>query len=251
MTKFRHLALAALLLVGSAPALAQDAAATPDFTVTGGVTGVSQYRFRGVSLSDEDPALQGTINVNHSSGFYVGAWSSMIDGFGELGGSNLELDLYAGYGREIGGGLKLDGGLLYYAYPGSEGGDFEFFEPYLSLTAPLGTAALKVGAAWAPSQDAIGNESNLYLFADPSFSIPNTPVTLKAHLGRSMGDSFLTLGGSNYWDWLVGADVKLFGPLTAGVAYVDTSLDSGDVGFDSYLKDQVDSAIVFSLGATF
>ncbi len=253
MLPFRHLALSLALLVSTAPAFAHDepAAPTPAFTVTGGVTGVSQYRFRGVSLSNEDPAIQGTINLNHSSGFYAGAWASSLDGFGELGGSNLELDLYAGYGREIGGGVKVDGGLLYYAYPGSTGGDFEFFEPYLSVTAPVGPGAIKVGAAYAPKQDAIGDEDNLYLYADPSISIPNTPVTLKAHLGRSMGDSFLTFSGQNYWDWMVGADVKLIGPLTAGVAYVDTSLKSRDLGFDSSLRDQVDSAVVFSLSASF
>ena len=251
MLRFRHLALTFALLVSTAPAFAQDAAPTPAFTVTGGVTGVSQYRFRGVSLSDEKPAIQGTINLNHASGFYVGTWASSLAGFGDFGGSHMEIDLYAGYGKEIASGVKLDGGVLYYVYPGVKGFDTDFFEPYLSVTAPVGPAAIKIGATYAPKQNAIGDKDNLYVYADPSFAVPNTPITLKAHIGRSMGESTLTFGGQNYWDWMVGADVKLIGPLTAGVAYVDTSLKASDLGFDSYLRDQVDSAIVVTLGASF
>lgn len=89
----------------ASPALAQQtddttnsvAEAPPALTVTGGATLASQYRFRGISLSDEKAAIQGTINVNHDSGFYAGLWASSLDGFGELGGSNVELDLYGGY----------------------------------------------------------------------------------------------------------------------------------------------------------
>ncbi len=261
MTNFKAVALAATLVLGATPAIAQEEPAAPaapaaaaepasEFTVSGGVTGVSQYRFRGIALSDEDPALQGTLNINHKSGFYVGAWGSSLAGLGDFGGSSIEVDLYAGYGAEVLPGVKLDGGVLYYWYPGVDEFDTDFFEPYLSVSGALGPVTVQVGAAFAPSQDAIGNESNLYLYGDPSIGIPGTPITLKAHLGRSMGDSVLTFGGENYWDWSIGADVKLFGPLTAGVAYVDTSLDEDNVG-PGYLRDQVDSAIVFSIGASF
>ena len=253
MLNLKSVALGATLMLAATPAFAHEEAAapTPDLTVTGGVTGVSQYRFRGISLSDEDPALQGTINVNHKSGFYAGAWGSSLAGLGDFGGSSIEVDLYAGYGTEIVPGVKVDAGVLYYWYPGVDGFDTDFFEPYASVTGSIGPVNVKVGAAFAPSQDAIGNESNLYLFADPSIGIPGTPVTLKAHIGRSSGDSFLTLGNDDYIDWSIGADVKLFGPLTAGIAYVDTDLDNDDVGFNNFLRDQVDSAIVFSIGASF
>jgi uncharacterized protein (TIGR02001 family) len=255
MLNLKSVALGATLMLAATPAFAQEEAAAPapDFTVTGAVTGVSEYRFRGVSLSEEDPALQGTINVNHSSGFYVGAWASSLKGdlgtfFGE---ASTEVDLYAGYSTEVAPGVKIDAGVLYYWYPGVDAFDTDFFEPYASVTGSIGPVNVKVGAAFAPKQDAIGDESNLYLYADPSIGIPGTPVTLKAHIGRSSGDSFLTLGNEDYLDWSIGADVKLFGPLTAGVAYVDTDLDKDDVGFDNFLRDQVDSAIVFSISASF
>ena len=227
---------------------ATDAAAEP-ITITGGVTLASQYRFRGISLSNEDVAIQGTINVNHESGLYAGLWSSSIDGFGELGGSNVELDLYAGYKTKVTDALTLDAGLLYYAYPGSKGGDFEFFEPYANISGTVRPATAKVGVAYGWEQDGLGGNSNVYVFGDLGAAIPTTPVTLKAHLGYSKGDTPLTPSG-DYLDWLVGADV-VYKNLTLGVAYVDTDLTGAQAARGGATKDIVDEAVVFSLTAAF
>lgn len=222
---------------------------TPPLTITGSAGLVSQYRFRGISLSDEKLAVQGTVNLNHESGLYAGLWSSSLDGFGELGGSNVELDLYAGYKKQIGSGLTLDAGLLYYAYPGSTGGDFEFLEPYANISGTIGPATAKVGVAYAWDQDALTGNSNIYLFGDVASAIPNTPVTLKAHLGYSKGDTPLTPSG-DYLDWLIGADLTVR-TLTLGVAYVDTSLSGAEAAMGGATRDIVDSAVVFSLSAAF
>src|SRR6476620_458456 len=68
-------ALAASVLA-AAPALADETAPPSEFIVSGNVALVTDYRFRGLSQSSGDPAIQGGINVNHSSGLYVGVWSS-------------------------------------------------------------------------------------------------------------------------------------------------------------------------------
>jgi uncharacterized protein (TIGR02001 family) len=239
-------------------ALAASAFSTPVFaqadapralTVTGGVTLASQYRFRGISLSDEQVALQGTINLNHESGLYAGVWASSLDGFGELGGSNLELDLYAGYRRQVADGVTADVGLLYYAYPGSSGGDFEFFEPYANVTVTHGPVTGKVGIAWAPSQDGIGNNSNRYVYGDLSLAIPSTPVTLTGHLGNSHGQTTLTPSG-DYVDWSLRASVA-WRNLSVGVAYVDTNLSGAEAVSGGATRDIVDGAVVATLTASF
>src|SRR5262245_3829130 len=51
------------------------------FSVNGGATVVSDYRFRGISQTDKDFALQGTISVSHKSGFYATVWGSSIDDY--------------------------------------------------------------------------------------------------------------------------------------------------------------------------
>lgn len=228
---------------------AEPASGVSPFSVTGGITLVSQYRFRGISLSDEQPALQGTITLSHDSGAYAGLWSSTIDGFGERGGSNAEVDLYAGYATTVASGIKLDGGLLYYAYPGSRGGDFEFFEPYASVSGTLGPATAKAGVAYAWDQDALGGNSNLYVYGDLSGGLPGSPFTLKAHLGFSKGDTRLSPGG-DYYDWLVGADYTR-GNATLGIAYVNTDLSRAGARRAGIARDIVDGALVASLGIAF
>lgn len=244
-------AAAATLLLAPASVAAQSTPPPPPpaFTVTGGVTIASQYRFRGISLSDEHAALQGTINLNHSSGFYVGTWSSLLDGFGELGGSNLEVDLYGGWRHPVGHGVSVDAGLLYYAYPGSKGGDFEFFEPYANVTVTRGPVTAKAGVNYAWSQAALANNSNRYLYGELSLAIPHTPVTVTSHLGNSRGATPLTPSG-DYVDWSLGATVTWHN-LTAGIAYVDTNLSAAEAAQGGATRDIVDGAVVATLSANF
>ena len=240
----RSVILAAAALLAASPA-----AAKPALKFSGGVTLVSQYRFRGIGLSDQKPALQGTLNLSHDSGLYAGAWGSGLEGFGELGGSKLELDLYAGYKHELLPGATLDVGLLYYAYPGSTGGNFEFFEPYANVSGAVGPGTAKLGIAFAPSDKAIGGNSNLYSFADYALPINGTPIAINSHIGYSKGRTTLTPGG-NYFDWSLGASAT-WRNFTAGVSYVDTSISRRDAHAAGATPGIVDSAVVFSLGASF
>lgn len=247
-----------VLLAAAAATLfltANNAAAQPsdgpahDFTITGSVTLASQYRFRGISLSDEHAALQGTVSLNHRSGLYAGFWSSMLDGFGELGGSNLEVDLYGGWRHPVGHGVTVDVGLLYYAYPGSKGGDFEFFEPYANVSATFGPVTAKVGADYAWSQAALANNANRYIYGELSAAIPHIPVTLTGHIGNSHGRTPLTPSG-DYVDWSLGASVAWHN-LSLGVAYVDTDLSASEAAQGGATRDIVDGAVVATLTASF
>jgi len=238
----KKIMLAVALSTVAAPALAQDEAAGP-ISVSGSVALVSDYMFRGVSQSDEAMAIQGGLTVSHESGFYVGTWASNLAGWGTFGGSNMELDLYGGYSRSI-GAAKVDAGLTWYMYP--NGADkTDFAEIYFKLSGDLGPASALVGVAYAPSQEALGNwsntpqsalgdkEDNLYIWTDIAGAVPGTPITLKGHLGYSDGNPGLGPNGTSvaptgsYWDWTLGADLAL-GPVTVGVAYVDTSITNAD-----------------------
>ncbi len=218
------------------PAEAKDVGS--GLAVSGGVSLVSDYRFRGLSLSDEDPAVQGTINLSHDSGFYVGTWASSIEDSPVFG--HTEVDLYAGWNREIASGTSLDVGIAYYVYPNGEDafGNSDFAEPYAKLSHTLGPVKATVGTAYAWNQSAIGGADNLYLFGDVSAAIPSTPFTLKAHAGHT--DGSLAPSGE-YLDWSLGADAVV-GPVTLGIAYVDTDLPSGH---------GTDAGLVLSVGAAF
>ncbi len=194
-------------------------------TVTGGATLVSDYRFRGISQTDKRFAIQGTVTAQHSSGFYGTVWGSSIDDY-VYNGADAEIDLSAGY-RGTTNGTTFDVGVLYYSYPGSGGIDSDFFEPYASVSHTLGPVTGKASAAYAPKQSALsignGRQDNLYLAGDLSAGVPGTPISITAHLGRTFGPSYLSIGRA-YTDWGLGATYATSG-LTFGVAYVDTDDD--------------------------
>ena len=254
------------------PAMAQDTDPPKSVTVSGSVALVTDYRFRGVSQSDLEPALQGGFTISHKSGFYVGTWASNLAGWGTFGGPNLEVDVFGGYKHKLGGG-DIDVGLAWYMYPGGAAST-DFAEPYVKLSGTIGPASLLAGVAYAPPQRALGNfsatpfsrgqaEDNIYLWGDASIGIPKTPLTAKLHFGYSDGnpglgpnDTSVAPTGS-YADWMIGLDGKL-GPLTLGVAYVDTDISRADAArlqpnFSSTRTGGsiADSQVVFSISAGF
>ena len=242
MTLYRSLLFIASITMAG-PALAQETDPPAPVTISGGVTAVSDYRWRGVSLSNEDLAIQPSITIEHESGLYGTLWGSNIDDTPVYG--DVEVDFYAGYAREVAPGLTLDAGVAYYWYPDGQG-DSDFFEPYASLAGTLGPAEAKVGMAYAWNQAALGDEDNLYLFGDLAVGVPTTPVTLNAHLGHSTGSLGYRSGG--YWDWSVGADMAV-SMFTLGVRYVDSDLDrlTGVPAADTLY----DAAVLFSIGVNF
>ena len=106
-------------------AFAETAAPQSPHTFTGNVTLASEYRFRGISQTYKQPAIQGGFDYAHASGFYAGTWASNVNGSLTAGGptytnGNMEWDFYGGYKGKFSDDLGYDVGLLYYYYPGAE-----------------------------------------------------------------------------------------------------------------------------------
>lgn len=277
--KFASAAVLAAVVV-AAPAAAQDAEVTPDFKASGSVALVTDYRFRGVSQSDKGFAIQGGITGSHKSGAYAGFWASNLAGWGTFGGPNVELDLFGGIKFPVGAGA-LDVGLTWYMYPGGAK-KTDFAEPFIKLSGTAGPVSLLAGVAYAPKQQSLGawyftgaayqtgipddefaKDDNLYLWGDISSGIPDTGITLKAHIGYSDGNPGLGPNGTSvaptgsYWDWLIGVDYAL-GPVVFGVAYVDTDISLRDSAYllpnFSSTKDGssiAGSKVLFSISAAF
>ena len=86
--RFTTLLLGGIALAAATPAFAQDDTAPPkEVTVSGSVGLTNDYRFRGVSQSDENLAVQGGITITHKSGLYIGTWGSNLAGWGTFGGN--------------------------------------------------------------------------------------------------------------------------------------------------------------------
>lgn len=126
---------AALAVIGSAPVLAEDS----PHSISANIGAVSNYIWRGVTQTDDGPAVQGGVDYGHNSGFYLGTWVSNVD-FG-TSKPNYELDLYGGYGGEV-GEFGYDLNTIYYAYPDADG-DANFWEIGASGTWKMLTAGFQ------------------------------------------------------------------------------------------------------------
>lgn len=202
------------------PAFAQEEAAEEaegPITVSGGIAAVSDYRFRGVSLSDKDFAVQPYLTISHESGFYVGAWGSNI---ADNAGDDLEIDLYAGFAG--GEAVTYDLGVTYYMYPGVS--SFNYAEIIGKVGTTVGPATVGAMLAYAPSQDGTGNTDNVYLGTNATIALPDSPISITGSVGYEDG-AF----GDDKIDWSLGLTAAVSG-FTIGASYVDTNRFVGGLG---------------------
>lgn len=220
---------AALLVATPAAAQDFDTGVPSAVTVEGSATARTDYRFRGVSQSDEEPAAQASVAVRHESGLAAGAFLSTQQGRDRndplFGTGDVRAELFASYSRPLTSGLRGEMGATAYLFPDRLAGrDSNFVEPYAALSYDLGPAQARVTAAWAPAgQDALGRDDSFYLSGDLVVGVPTTPFTVTAHLGRTEG-SLARRGGfldDDRVDWSVGVE-GVRGPFVGGLRYVDT-----------------------------
>lgn len=187
-------AAAAATLFAASAASAQ----TPDVAWNVAVT--SDYVFRGFSQTDEDPAIQGGVDVTFGSGFYAGAWASNVD-FGD--DTDAEVDIYGGYRTEA-AGFALDFGVIGYLYVNPpSGSDYDYVE--FKAAASRAVGPVTVGAAVYFSPDFFGlDEEATYVEANASFT-PAPKWTVSGALGYQALDV-----NDDYTTW------------NAGVAYAIT-----------------------------
>lgn len=221
-TLARAVALSSLLplsaLAQSDPP-ADPASTQAHWSIRGSVTAMSDYVWRGVSQTQEDPAVQAEINLEHASGFYVGLWASSIDftGVGEEDdGIDYELDGYLGWSGELRPGLDLDLVLTRAAYPSARKG---FDYDYTELEGTLSFAEhYHVGLAYSPDIFGLGGKG-YYWNAGGEWPLGDSGFGLKAQLGHyDLQDA----AGDSYNDYLLGL-TREFGPVKAELQYTDTS----------------------------
>ena len=196
-----------VLLALACPAAA---AAEGGVDLSANVGVVSDYRFRGLSLSDRRPALQGGMDLEAGMGLFAGTWASTI---ADYGGANVELDVYGGYAGSLAGiDYRLSANA--YFYPG--GRDVDYVEFRLEAEREFGPVTLGAEAAFVPHQRNIGT-ANHYFGASASVAIPGlSGLAANARAGREQGFY------DNKWDWELGLAYTR-GALTASLAYVDSN----------------------------
>lgn len=171
---------------------------------------VTDYRFRGLSLSNRGPALQGGVDLEAGMGLFAGTWASTI---ADYEGAKVELDLYGGYaGSAAGFDYRLSANA--YFYPG--GRHVDYMEFRAEAERRFGPVTVGAEAAFVPAQRNTGT-ANHYVGASASVDLPGVAgLTASVRGGREQGFY------DGKWDWELGL-AWTRGPVTASIAYVDSN----------------------------
>jgi uncharacterized protein (TIGR02001 family) len=219
-------AAAILAIAGTAHAQTTDAvtAAEPAASpVSFNAAITSDYRYRGISQTRLQPALQGGVDYVHAAGWYVGTWASTIKFARDAGGDgDVEIDLYAGKRGELSPGLSYDVGVLRYFYPDNGLGQVAGFvnanttEVYAQLG--YGPAYVKYSHATTNLFGFVDSDGSGYLDIGANLDTGNG-LTVQLHAGRQRVDNN---AAADYTDWKIGLS-RGFGFATVALAYVGTN----------------------------
>jgi uncharacterized protein (TIGR02001 family) len=235
----KTLTLAALTLVSGA-VFAQAAPATT-LTYNAGV--VTDYRYRGITQSRNEAAVQGGVDYAHKSGFYVGAWASTIKWIADYSYSagtktgtdisgNVELDVYGGYKFDLAKDVTMDVGYLRYQYVGnnlemtggrarSNYGDANTNEVYTAIT--MGPITAKYSYSLGDLFGYIDSKGSGYFDLSANFEvIPSWTVT--PHFGRQTVTA--ATYNASYNDMSLTVTKDLGKGLTASLGYYGTNADT-------------------------
>jgi len=245
-------ALATALALSAVPSLSQ----AEDSALSFNLGAVTDYRYRGISQTRLNPALQGGADYALPGGFYVGTWLSTIKWIKDWGGdADVEWDVYAGYKGEISKELGYDVGVLGYLYPGAvtdawTAAGFKnpnTAEVYGALT--YGPATLKYSHSVTNLFGTPDSKQSGYLDLSASFDVAGLALT--PHIGYQ---SVRHASDFSYTDYAltVSKDVAGF-VLSAAIVGADTKSINGVKAYASPAngKDLGRAGLVLGIKKTF
>jgi uncharacterized protein (TIGR02001 family) len=206
---------AAFAAMAPVAAVAQDSALPGTFT--GNVAIVSDYVFRGITQTNQDPAVQGGLDWDSGAGAYVGTWASSLE-FGNDAG--MELDLYGGYRGTI-ENFSYDVGFLYYMYPSTTAAGLDFWEVYGKAGYNFGPASATFGINYTPDNTGATNRDAGVYYS----GVISAPIGDMFSISGGLGYSALE-GVQNYTDWNAGATFNIPGWFSLDARYYDTDYEA-------------------------
>ena len=233
----RHLLAAMVLGLSFAPDYALAGPDTPESnssesnipgSFSGSMSLVTNYVFRGITQTDEEPGIQGSLDWSHESGFYLGTWAGNVD-FNDGDEAHIEIDLYGGYGFSY-GGFDFDLGAACYLYPGASSSlNYDYGELYGSVGYDAGFASLTGGLYYSPEN--FGNSGDaFYPYLKINAPLAKTGISAGAHIGRQTIEDNSAFGLPDYTDWSLSLAYDLskadsvFEGMETGLTYTDTNL---------------------------
>jgi hypothetical protein len=202
--------------------------------VSGGVELSTDESRRGLSWSENQLSASGDLSAG-ILGFDASARVAMVRESRRHAGADTVFDLEAGRGFDI-GLFKLRGFVTGHVFTGAARA-MDYVEVGADGRFSLGPLQLNGGATYAPDQGPIGGD-NLYLHAGAAVGVPSTPFTVSGSIGHTTGSTDDLRAArlrptGDYTDWRIGVE-HVTGPLTLGVDYVGTDIDTDRVAASPY-----------------
>ena len=245
----------AVVAAASTFTFADEVASPFGLSFSGNAAVTTDYRFRGLSQTQNDPAVQAGFTLAHDSGLYVGFWGSNVN-FGSAS-PHLELDAALGFATTLDSFASkplLDVGVVYYGYPSAS--DFGWTEFYGKLSfASVLTEGDSILTNVNYTNDYAGADTDSWN-VNAGYSIPfgSSGFGGVASVGYTVvddEDKYSFGGDDNYVDWKVGVNYafKSISGATAELAAVGTNIDTDDM--DDATARGVETGAVFTLTKTF
>lgn len=249
--------LLALAVVASAlPAISFAEEASPLSFNLGAVT---DYRYRGISQTRFEPALQFGADLALPAGFYIGTWGSTIKWIRDSGGdSTVEVDVYAGWKKEVVSGLTLDVGVLQYLYPSAKTAVWDAAYDNPNTTEVYGAVSFgPVTLKYSHStSNLFGNRDSKgsgYLDLSASFGLPEG-FSLSPHVGYQKVKGYTST--LSYTDYSLSLSKDISGTVVS-LTYVGTNTKTvplnpnGNAYYDPTGADLGKEGVFFGIKRTF
>jgi uncharacterized protein (TIGR02001 family) len=212
-------ALAVAMLATPFVSFAQEVEEEASSPFSLSLAATTDYVFRGVSQTDNEPAFQAGLTYSAPFGLYVGAWGSNVD-FGE-GGPNFEFDYFVGWNKDLSDAWNLDLGVTRYTYEGSDDGygsiDYNEYIAKLTWSGPVTIGGI---LAYSDDYSNTGAEET-YAGLSASYDLGESGFSLGASTGYTSIEADNNGGRADFFDGSVSVS-KAFGPATATLGYYDT-----------------------------
>jgi uncharacterized protein (TIGR02001 family) len=206
------LLVAGLAVLNPAQSQAQSASPFPG-TFTGNVAIVSDYIIRGVSLSNQSPAIQGGFDWDSGMGVYAGVWGSSVE-FGN--DASAEIDFLAGFRGAI-DNLHYDVGGTYYWYPKTVVAGQSFWDVHADVGYDFSFTDVTLGIAYTTDDSSpFINDSTIYYRGRIVFPVAEM-MTISGGAGYSSRQQ-----RTNYSDWNAGATFNVYNWFDLDARYFDS-----------------------------
>ncbi|MEZ5436504.1 MAG: TorF family putative porin, partial [Pseudomonadales bacterium] len=209
---------------------------------------VSNYMWRGFSQTRNGVAVQGGVDITHSSGLYAGTWISNVD-FKLAPKAHTEHDIYLGYGFDV-GDFAFDLKYTKYMYDNANALDFTETHAQVSYDAG-GLGSFALGVDYSDDTPIINTDSAIHYYGSYSYSLP-IGVDLTATLGRYDFKDSGWVGGtdSKYSYYNIGVAKEFYG-INVGLAYTDSNIDDSNCSAFAGGSNYCGGAFVLSAAKTF